>query len=523
MVGATISGPMPSPGRLTMRVLMGLAMLVAVVVAGPARAQGLDQTCALALTAFDPAVINVAYPDDSAKYYAGTASLLPGTRVRFSGRFPHARYMSFNVYDAALRPIDGLTDVRIVPDPGSSNPFVEGADRTTEQRSYTVTIEVGSPPERRAPNTLYAPAGVGLTFLYRIYIPDRGRDDYGGVGLPSAFIEPAGGAPGANGGDASPCADVRKPTVDGINETLAAQATPVDGQPTGGGKNPPAWRKFVNVLSSVSINATGSPTVGPLDLDAVGGSGGFLSNKDNAYVSAGINRGFSRVLVTQFRAPSTPDTRPGTARMPGGQLRYWSLCENDPPSQRFIACLNDDRSVLRDGLATFVVSPPDDRPANATADCGVNWLPWGPSPRGVLILRHMLPAPGFGASVQKAVVDREAATMGDVLPVSRYVTKAGFEALGCRAAAAQAVPASTRECLSRRQVAITLPRALRRARTARVRIGAGRVRTVRVRGRKVVVDLRGLRRGSQRVRVEVRSARGRTVLKRAYRTCTRRT
>ena len=71
-------------------------------------------------------------------------------------------------------------------------------------------------------------------------------------------------------------------------------------------------------------------------------------------------------------------------------LRYWSLCQNDPLTERVVACLNDDRVVVGpDGFATFVVSTPNERPANATARCGVNWLPWGPNVRGVLIYRHM--------------------------------------------------------------------------------------------------------------------------------------
>jgi len=71
--------------------------------------------------------------------------------------------------------------------------------------------------------------------------------------------------------------------------------------------------------------------------------------------------------------------------MPGGQARYWSVCENDPATQRFIACTNDDRVVIGpDGMVTYVVSTPARRPANATAACGVNWLPFGPNARGVL-------------------------------------------------------------------------------------------------------------------------------------------
>ena len=69
---------------------------------------------------------------------------------------------------------------------------------------------------------------------------------------------------------------------------------------------------------------------------------------------------------------------------------------------------------------TYVVSPPNERPENAKPECGVNWLPWGPNIRGALIYRHMLPSPAFRQSIQAATVDKEAQTMGDVFPVSRY-------------------------------------------------------------------------------------------------------
>src|SRR3954464_5754843 len=135
---ATTSGPIPSPGRRAMVALIGA---VSLVVAAPASGQGVDQTCALALTKFDPATVNVAYPDDSAQYYSGAYQLAPGTRIRIHGRFPHARYISFNVYDAAQRPLDGLADVNIKPDAGSGNPFAFGAFRTDEtNRDYTVFI-----------------------------------------------------------------------------------------------------------------------------------------------------------------------------------------------------------------------------------------------------------------------------------------------------------------------------------------------------------------------------------------------
>jgi hypothetical protein len=427
--------------RISVRTPLALAAVVAclaLVLATGARAQGLDETCALALTKFDPGTMNVAYPDDSAQYYTGVYQLVPGMRIRITGDFPHARYMSFNVYDPALRPLDGISDVRIQPDPGATNPFVEGADRTTTHRSYTVFIDFGSRPKEPAPNTLYTGDGqngapnVTGSFIYRIYVPDAGRDDTGGVGLPTVTIEPATATAQPA---TSPCAGVQRPPASGVNETLAMQSPPADAPiPTKGPTNPPTWRKFVNLLSSIALNTTGSPDPAGIDLDTLGGNGGFLSNQDNAYVSAPINRGFGKVLVTRFRTPTFPDTWPPPTTMPGGQLRYWSMCENDPPTQRMVGCRNDDRTVVsKDGFATFVVSTPAQRPRSATSLCGVNWLPWGPDPRGVLIYRNMLAAPSFMQSVQGATVDHEAATMGEYLPASRYYAGAASydKTVGC--------------------------------------------------------------------------------------------
>jgi hypothetical protein len=78
------------------------------------------------------------------------------------------------------------------------------------------------------------------------------------------------------------------------------------------------------------------------------------------------------------------------------------------------------------------VSTPANRPANARRECGVNWLPWGPNARNVLIYRHMLPSDAFfGRSIQGATFEQEAATMGDHFPSSRYVSRTDAEATGC--------------------------------------------------------------------------------------------
>jgi hypothetical protein len=400
------------------------AVIALIAVAAPVQAQGLDQTCELTATRFDADTVNVLFPDSSAQYWTADYRSIPGTHIRIDGVYPYARYTSWNVYDPVLRPFTHKADIDIVPDPGSANPFLPGAPRMTPvaQRHYTlfVTFDADFKP---GPNTIYVdpsknPAGV---FTLRVYVPDRGRDVTGGVGLPQVTWEPNSDTTAPV---ASPCRELEKPSVSTVTDTYAQQDGPGDGPPFPG-RNPPVWHKFVNLCSSgrdlffENAIADQLPQTGQ---DPCGnfGSGGFLSNMDNAYVSTPISRGFGKLVVFRAKAPTYAATYPKAKTMPSGvQLRYWSFCQNDPFTQRYVACLRDDQVKLdSDGFFTIVVSRPSDRPR-----CAKNWIPWGPQPEGVLIYRHMLPDPGFSGAIQKASYAAEPKTMGDYYPVSRYLTE----------------------------------------------------------------------------------------------------
>src|SRR5919197_245624 len=154
------------------------ALAVALAAPGAAHAEGLDQTCELTVTRFDPDTINILFPDSSAQYWSTRYTAVPGTRLRIDGIFPYARYTSWNVYDPLLRPFAKKTDFELQPDPGSSNPFLPGADRTTPiaERHYTLFITF-DPADQPGPNVIYVnpsknPAGV---FTLRVYVPDQGR------------------------------------------------------------------------------------------------------------------------------------------------------------------------------------------------------------------------------------------------------------------------------------------------------------------------------------------------------------
>ena len=405
------------------------ALLATLILPAVGRAAGVDQTCELTATRFDPDTLNVLFPDSSAQYWSAQYSAVPGTRIRIDGVFPYARYTSWNVYDPVLRPFAKKTDFELQPDPGSANPFLPGATRNTPiaERHYTLFITFDS-ADNPGPNKIYVdpsqhPSGV---FTLRVYVPDAGRDETGGVGLPQVTWEQASStSPPATG---SPCQSLEKPSSGAVTSAYAAQNGPHSGPPYPG-RDPPDWHKFVNLCQSgadlLFDNQVGDqvPNTGQNPCGNFG-SGGFLSNLDNAYVYSFISRGFGPLVVYHGRAPTFAATYPNAAVMPSGaQLRYWSFCQNDPVDQRYVGCRRDDQiAVDGTGDYTIVISQPSDWPAAAQHRCRgtASWIPWGPQTDGAVIYRQMLPDPSFTQAIQNVKYGSEQQQMGAYYPVGRY-------------------------------------------------------------------------------------------------------
>lgn len=94
------------------------------------------------------------------------------------------------------------------------------------------------------------------------------------------------------------------------------------------------------------------------------------------------------------------------------------------------------------GRYTYVVSRPEDRPANATGAEGVTWLPFSTEPRyrdlpHVLVLRDMLPDRRFSEAVrgvpQDMVPADAASAMGAYYPSAATCSAAAFAAGGAEA------------------------------------------------------------------------------------------
>ena len=133
---------------------------------------------------------------------------------------------------------------------------------------------------------------------------------------------------------------------------------------------------------------------------------------------------FGVIEATQDgRVVAFHEKNPNAPTMPSGvQLRYWSLCQNDPLDERYIACRRDDQvKVDRSGDYTIVVSQPVDWPQAAQKRCrAASWIPWGPQPQGVMIYRHMLPDPAFSQAVQNVQYGQEQSQMGAYYPSGAY-------------------------------------------------------------------------------------------------------
>lgn len=387
---------------------------------------------------------NYAFPDSGAGYWAASFTVPEGARLDLVGRFAHARYQSLNSYDIATNaPVDALNDVSTQPDAGARNPYLPGASRVGEtRRAYTVHVSTDEVPvEGRAANTLYA--GVAgqssQLLLYRVYLPDKGRDATGGTGVPQPRLTLADGR--VLTGDRA-CAALsvtrEKPAVAMFPMATYLALRNQPGKPvTFPARQDPQWLSYYNLQFNVQCTYFGLCTGTPARTNQQ------YANIDNKYVSAQTSTGFGPVLTLRGKLPVTPRTLHRQPRMTADvDMRYWSLCTNESmATTRVEDCVYDEDVITDDeGWYTIVISRAEDRPANATTRCGVNWVEApvrgdgaGNLGDNLILVRNMLPSPGFKHAVQNTrVPGDERAVMGDYLPVSQYSTVEQFATRGCR-------------------------------------------------------------------------------------------
>lgn len=389
--------------------------------------------------------LNYGYPDTGAAYWIAIYNLPEeGSHITLENQFPYSRYMTFTSYHVTGGVVDQLTDRQIIPNNGATNPFVEGSPRNDPSRGYLTTISLGEPPDdtgSNSENILYdgtTQAGDPAVIIYRNYAPNTGTDYAGDTGLPRVTLHTADGSV-IQGEEAC---DILH-----IDYTPPASLYPEDfyadlRESSDPSQNPPVFRasytREFQFQCAFGGDCTNNP---PRD------NSGF-PNADAAYMYTFLSRQHGEVLVLRGRIPFTPQTLDGSDTVfKEEQLRYWSMCHYEYYSQKVEACLFDEQvQISDDGFFTIVTSRSEDRPDNASEDCGVSFIPWpndgdgfgivegreSYADDGYLLVRNMLPAPDFNQAIHNTSVSgNEAEVLGEYLPKGQYFSKAEFEGLGC--------------------------------------------------------------------------------------------
>lgn len=409
------------------------------------------------------------YPDKQAAYWIGALKLPAGAVLTINGKFPRARYFGVALYKQEGNNIiatnQGLIDVQLQPDSGSTNPYRVGADRLSDQRNFTLRIaaqDAPTNPNQAEANTLYAGSDGGtFSYVFRIYLPDIGYDGSGWQRL--ADPSPGRSLPTYE----ATLADGTKLTMEQVNnqliqpmgssppgmsvsdwEALIASAPKNDPQltvETAPARNPARWEKYFNTKYSF-VGLFDSPTERVKIPYAT--STGFGGDPGTQYFMSFLSRKFGSVYVFRGKMPKFPNTYDGgkgkgLAVMPDAQLRYWSIILSQAPPVGTGGDALTDMQVPLDanGNYTIVVSRPEDRPANATAENGIAWVNWGPGEGlegppnrtdfGMILMRFIHPNPKWAQSPSNVVEPgTEEKVMGPYFPRGTYTDKASFEAKG---------------------------------------------------------------------------------------------
>jgi hypothetical protein len=128
-------------------------------------------------------ITNVATPDTNATYWVMPIDLRRWKAAVINGQYPDARFFNLSSYTANGSLIDTIFDEKIIPDFGSANPFAQSGPEFGG--NYTVTIGAAN----AGSGNFLSTEGSPLAFIvYRIYLPDQGRDKTGGVGVPAVTL-----------------------------------------------------------------------------------------------------------------------------------------------------------------------------------------------------------------------------------------------------------------------------------------------------------------------------------------------
>lgn len=406
------------------------------------------------------------YPDLSTTYFV--SNIHWEGNLTLTGRFPNARYFSFTVANqlgsGQLGNGEYIRGDQIIPDPGSSNPFIPSpGGRSVTARNYTLRVLLGDPPEHNVPNnTLYTGTLTNEKRVHlsiRTYLVDTSCDGTGNIGLETLSGSEGGlpkvtlNLPGGNiisGSILLKILDARKEgdpngydldqwlsNIENSNDKINAPCLPI-----------PASQVFWNTDYSVTGSFEADHPEKRVRNYPPNNDGGFANNPDTKYMTTQFSFGFGEVLVVRGKMPTHPKTRRGEDTLPKDpQVQYFSASTAaSPPSGEGWDTVCDEQIPLdADGIYTIIVSWPWNRPSNAILENGVIWLSPGGGEGyyvgarnwvGVLYFRFQNPSPNWKQSPAniplptiEEPIPQDLIVMGSYYPRGEYMSKTDFEKL----------------------------------------------------------------------------------------------
>lgn len=318
-----------------------------------------------------------AYPEWSATYFAYTFRNFENKDkvLEFKADFPHARYMSFVLYNWPTGEMLGqMLDQDIIADSGSVNPFEIGVPRNSDSRAYTISLVQEGNTREHGPNTITIPEKVknGI-ILMRVYLPDQDCGDRGCVRLPTvtAYDDASG------------------------TETDCPAVLPSENVFDSTDPPEPVAEEKLNEQKIVFYRPY--PVKGEE----------LFANGENPYLAAPLLKmSRDKVALVRFKAPTFPKTLAGAGEFVGDEdVRYWSVCMGGLENGSTSECFYDEGEetvIDEDGWVNVAIGPAafcENKPV-----AGWNYIPWGLHDRPVLMIRQIEPQEDFEGNFKRVPV-----------------------------------------------------------------------------------------------------------------------
>jgi hypothetical protein len=375
-------------------------------------------------------------PDANAVYWRYGWTREPGERtgIAIRGRYPDARYFSFNIYDDDVKQsVGSVTDIDITPEAGGVNPFEgQGGPAGADGGLYTLYI-LPDTVKVDAPNVLHFPDDLTNVSVFLRHYLAKG-DILGGAPLPLVSMVDMESGTVAPAAASNPIPKLSRQEVE---KYLLPLAQKLKAQYRADPEGTIAAMRAKFGSGSVALNSVvARQVVAKTFEDFTAGEAipsynyqtdGTYPNKDNLYLVIPAIRAPGQSLLVRFRAPRYSPSPDGYA---AADVRYFSVSQGDDATYNFATLADRDMAIGDDGMIEIIIG--DDSPAlRAKADAlGANFMPWLVGEKMLLVYRHMLPRADFANGIDKVpAFDRSrpkegqegAAFIGDYAPVGLLV------------------------------------------------------------------------------------------------------